>query len=123
MAKPPLVYLALSESVAERVERELKGLRARLQRILDGEELVRLCRESPPDLVILEKEIPRLDGYAAVLLLKSNVRTARIPVVGVCKCLSLEESERARDAGCDDYVCYPFEEGELKATVEKILRG
>ena len=123
MAKPPLIYLALSASVAARVEEELKELKVRLKKIEDGEELVRICRESPPDLVILEKEVPKLDGYAAVLLLKSHSRTARVPVVGICKCLSMEEAEKARDAGCDDYVCYPFEKGELKEAVEKILRG
>ncbi|RUM88528.1 MAG: hypothetical protein DSZ24_03425 [Thermodesulfatator sp.] len=123
MAKPPLIYLALSPAVSDQVEKELEGLRARLVRVSDGEDLIRLCREAPPDLVIVEEEIPKLDGYAAVLLLKSHTRTARVPVVGVCKCLSMEESEKARDAGCDDYVCYPFERGELKRAVEKILRG
>ncbi|QJA05325.1 response regulator [Thermosulfurimonas marina] len=123
MAKPPLIYLALSDSVAERVEEELQPLKARMVRVSDGEELIRLCREVPPEVVILEKEIPKLDGYAAVLLLKSSPRTAKIPVVGVCKCLSSEEFEKARDAGCDDYVCYPFNKGELKEVVEKILRG
>ena len=117
MSREPLVYLALSEAVSQKVEKVLKRFSCRVRKIPDGEALIELAREEPPDLIILEKDLPRLDGYAAVLLLKNNEETADIPILGICKCVSEAETEKARDAGCDDYVCYPFEEEEL----EKIL--
>ncbi|HIE32678.1 MAG TPA: response regulator [Thermodesulfobacteriaceae bacterium] len=121
MAKTPLVYLALSESVAQKVKEILKGFNCRMESVPDGEALINLSRETLPDLIVIEKEIPKLDGYAAVLLLKNDEKTAEIPVVGICKCLSDIEAEKARDAGCDDYVCYPFEKKELKEILEKFL--
>ncbi|OAQ21166.1 response regulator [Thermosulfurimonas dismutans] len=121
MAKTPLVYLALSESVAQKVKEILKGFNCRVESVPDGEALINLSRETLPDLIIIEKEIPKLDGYAAVLLLKNDEKTAEIPVVGICKCLSDIEAEKARDAGCDDYVCYPFEKEELEKILEKFL--
>ncbi len=121
MAKPPLVYLALSEPVAREVKKVLLRFNCRVVTIPDGEELLRLSRETPPDLILIEKEIPKLDGYAAVLLLKNNEKTADIPVVGICQCISDIEAEKARDTGCDDYVCYPFEDEELQRILEKFL--
>lgn len=121
MAKTPLVYLALSESVAQKVKEILKGFNCRMESVPDGEALINLSRETLPDLIVIEKEIPKLDGYAAVLLLKNDEKTAEIPVVGICKCLSDIEAEKARDVGCDDYVCYPFEKKELKEILEKFL--
>ena len=121
MAKTCLVYLALSEKISQKVEEILRGLNCRVENVPDGETLVNLSRETLPDLIVIEKELPRLDGYAAVLLLKNDEKTAEIPVVGICKCLSDVEAEKARDAGCDDYVCYPFEEEELKEILEKLL--
>ncbi len=121
MPKTPTIYLSLSESVASRVKEALQGLKCRLVQIPDGEELIEVSRRDPPDLIIIEKEIPKLDGYAVVLLLKNESRTAEVPVIGICKCLTDAEAEKARDAGCDDYVCYPFEKEEFSSLVKKYL--
>ncbi len=121
MPKSQVVYLALSEAVGKRVKEVLKGFKCKVVDIPDGEELVRVSRESPPDLILIEKEIPKLDGYAAVLILKNTKKTAEIPVIGICKCVSESEAESARDSGCDDYVCYPFEKEEFERILEKFL--
>ncbi|WP_297056566.1 response regulator [Thermosulfurimonas sp.] len=121
MPKPPTVYMCLSESVAQRVRDTLAGFRLNLVAVPDGETLIELSRRHPPDLIILEKEIPKLDGYAVVLLLKTDPKTSRVPVVGICKCFTDAEAEKARDAGCDDYVCYPLNEEEFKDMVQRYL--
>ena len=86
----------------------------------DGEVLIELSRKNPPDLIILEREIPKLDGYAVVLLLKNDPKTSQVPVVGICRCFTTE-AEKARDAGCDDFVCYPLNEEEFKSMVQRYL--
>ncbi len=121
MPKAPTIYLSLSESVASKVEEALGNFKCRLILIPDGEKLIEISRKDPPDLIIIEKEIPKLDGYAVVLLLKNDPKTAEVPVIGICKCLTDAEAEKARDAGCDDYVCYPFEKEEFQNLVKKHL--
>jgi len=121
MPRTPTIYLSLSESVASKVEEAIKDLKCRLVHVPDGESLIELSRRQPPDLIIIEKEIPKLDGYAVVLLLKNDPETAEVPVVGICKCLTDAEAEKARDAGCDDYVCYPFDRESFRDLIKRHL--
>jgi PAS domain S-box-containing protein len=83
----------------------------------DGAEALRAAREDPPDLVLTDVMMPRLDGFGLIRELRSDPRTRTIPVV----MLSARAGEEARieglQSGADDYLIKPFHARELIARV------
>ncbi|NPB09333.1 MAG: response regulator [Thermodesulfobacteria bacterium] len=88
----------------------------------DGQELVDLAKEYHPDLIILERNIPVLDGLSALLLLKNDERTKEIPIVAVCegRC---DQEEQAKDAGCDAHLTRPLNPAKIREVLKNFLRG
>jgi CheY-like chemotaxis protein/class 3 adenylate cyclase len=89
----------------------------------DGIEAVELARANPPDLVITDIEMPRLDGYGVCKALKQDPATAHVPVM---MCSSLGEAadlERGFDAGADDYLVKPVVPEELSTRVRALAQG
>ncbi|WP_022854996.1 response regulator [Thermodesulfobacterium thermophilum] len=117
-----MIYLALSEDLFKKLKEALEKHKIRYKLIEDGETLLKLAKKEKPRLIILEKDIPLLDGFATTLLLKSNPETQTIPIVGVCKVPLKEEEHRAKDCGCDDILVYPFKEEEFLNKVLKYIK-
>jgi len=118
-----MIYLALSEAIFQKIKELLEREDIEYKRIDDGESLFELSKKSRPDLIILEKDIPLLDGFATTLLLKSEEKTKEIPVVTICNCRYVEEEVKARDCGSDAIIAYPFEEEELLKILKEFLKG
>ncbi|MEE9230501.1 MAG: response regulator, partial [Acidobacteriota bacterium] len=74
----------------------------------DGEEGVRMARENLPDLIVMDIQLPKMDGLTATRLIKSTAETCRIPIVAVTAHALLRDRENARKAGCNDYVTKPL---------------
>jgi pilus assembly protein CpaE len=74
------------------------------------------------DLAILDVLMPEMDGYELCRLLRSNQKTAQLPVVLLTALDTLEQKIRGFEAGADDYIGKPFEPKELLARVEVLLR-
>jgi two-component system alkaline phosphatase synthesis response regulator PhoP len=87
----------------------------------NGEDALQLAEERQPALVVLDVEMPRLDGYEVTRRLRANEATSAIPVV----LLTSHDDEAARaagyEAGATDYVTKPFSPQELEARIEAIL--
>jgi len=88
----------------------------------DGEQAVALARERLPDVVLLDIEMPVMDGYACVQALKSDPATAGIPVVFLTGRVSADDVVRALRLGGHDYLRKPPESAELLARVNAALR-
>lgn len=88
----------------------------------DGVEALAAVRRRPPDLVLTDLMMPRLDGFGLLRELRSDPRTRSVPVI----LLSARAGEEARveglDAGADDYLVKPFSARELSARVEAHLK-
>ncbi len=74
----------------------------------DGEEGVRLARENVPDLIVMDIQLPVMDGLTATRLIKSTPETCKIPIIAVTAHALLRDRENARKAGCNDYVTKPL---------------
>jgi two-component system, cell cycle response regulator DivK len=89
----------------------------------DGEEGVRRAREDRPDLVLMDISIPKLDGWEATRVLKSDPKTARIPVIALTAHALPEDRARAAEAGCDGYLAKPVEPRRVVEEVRRVLDG
>jgi PleD family two-component response regulator len=117
-----MIYLALSETLFNKIAKILEKYKVKYKNIEDGETLLELAKKDKPKLIILEKDLPLLDGFAVTLLLKSNEKTKDIPILAVCKCNYKEEEIKAKDCGVDDIIVCPFEEKEISEKLEKWLK-
>lgn len=87
----------------------------------DGGEGVAIARRQRPDLILMDIQLPGLDGLAATRLLKSDRKTSRIPVIAMTAFAMTGDGERMRAAGCDRYIAKPFSYKELLAQVDALL--
>ena len=88
----------------------------------DGEEGVEEARRLLPDLILLDVEMPKLDGFAACRRLKDDALTADIPIIFLTGTQDTEEKIRGLDMGAVDYIVKPFDTAELRARVRAALR-
>jgi DNA-binding response OmpR family regulator len=88
----------------------------------DGESGLRQARELPPDLVLLDLNLPGMDGIEICRTLRSDPRTSSVPIIMVTA--RIDESERVSglDSGADDYISKPFSVREVLARIRAVLR-
>ncbi len=84
---------------------------------------LRLAREQHPDLVLMDMQLPDMDGLAATRLLKSDAATCAIPVVAVTSFLADHSEPETRRAGCTAFIAKPYHHSELRAVLEAALAG
>lgn len=88
----------------------------------DGLEAVKVaCRESP-HLVIMDIEMPEMDGLAATRRIREEEHLRNVPIVAVSAYGAEHWRDRALAAGCNEYVSTPFEPKELSRLIESLLR-
>ncbi len=85
-----------------------------------GEEAVLLAAERVPALVLMDVQLPGIDGLEALARLRADERTASVPVLALTAQAMQGDRERFRDAGFDDYLAKPVDVLELLATVERL---
>ncbi|OAG28431.1 response regulator [Thermodesulfatator autotrophicus] len=112
------VLLGLAEALALDFEKILAEEGLKVIKAGTGQELLDLAHEERPDLIILEKKLPVLDGLSALLLLKNDADTQDIPVIVVCECREKQEEE-ASDAGCDAFLTRPLNRDKIKEILNK----
>jgi PAS domain S-box-containing protein len=89
--------------------------------VADGEAALAAVRESPPDLVLSDVMMPRLDGFGLLRQLRADARTSSVPVVLVSARAGAESAIEGLEAGADDYLVKPFSARELVARVRANL--
>lgn len=87
----------------------------------DGGEGVRKAEQDRPDLVLMDLALPVLDGWEATRRIKANRELQHIPIIAVTSHAMLGEADRAREAGCDDYVSKPIDERLLKEKIASLI--
>ena len=88
---------------------------------LDGEAGVEVARAELPDLVLMDIGLPRLDGHGATRALKSDPRTAHIPVVMLTASVAEADRARAKETGADGFELKPVKLPRLLETMARLL--
>src|SRR4051812_18877145 len=88
----------------------------------DGERGVALARAEQPDLILMDLELPVIDGWEATRRLKADPATCDIPVIALSAHALAGAREKALVAGCDEFDTKPVEFDRLLAKIEHILR-
>jgi two-component system cell cycle response regulator DivK len=87
----------------------------------DGAEGVAKASEHRPDLILMDIQMPVMDGYEATRLIKADSVLKSIPVIAVTSYALSGDEDKARAAGCDGYVAKPFSPRQMLAKVREIL--
>lgn len=90
----------------------------------NGEEAVESVRRECPDLILMDLNMPRMDGLTAA----RKIRECRevcggVPMVAVTAYHTYGMKEAAEEAGCDDYVAKPIDEAQFERTLRRLLPG
>jgi two-component system, cell cycle response regulator DivK len=87
----------------------------------DAEAGLALAREEQPDLILMDIQLPGMDGLEAAALLKADQATRAIPVIALTALAMKGDEERIRAAGCDGYIAKPMRYQEFLKTVAEQL--
>ncbi len=84
---------------------------------IDAETGLTLAREKRPDLILMDIQLPGMDGLQATGILKSDDATRSIPVIALTALAMKGDEERIRAAGCDGYIAKPLDYKGFLATI------
>jgi two-component system cell cycle response regulator DivK len=90
---------------------------------VDAEAGLTLAREQHPDLILMDVQLPGMDGLEATALLKRDEATRAIPVLALTALAMQGDEERIRAAGCDGYIAKPMGIQQFIATIASQLAG
>ena len=117
--------LVVEDSSAQRemITELLRGSGLKVTVASDGVEALERIQLQPPDLVVLDIVMPRMNGYEVCRRIKADPATQNVPVV-MCSSKG-EEFDRywGMKQGADAYIAKPFQPTELVGTVKQLLRG
>jgi two-component system, cell cycle response regulator DivK len=88
---------------------------------VNGEEGIALAERERPDLVLMDLSLPVVDGWEASRRMKANPSLKDIPIIALSAHVMIGDEERAREAGCDDYLSKPLNDNLLFAKLRKFL--
>lgn len=87
----------------------------------DAESGLAIARAETPDLILMDIQLPGIDGLTAISLLKRDEATRKIPVIALTALAMKGDEERIRASGCDGYIAKPMRYKEFLATIEMQL--
>jgi len=87
----------------------------------DGEKGVAMAEQERPDLILMDMSLPVMDGWEATRRIKARDELKHIPVIALTAHAMSGDEERARAAGCDDYLSKPLDEELLFEKLDHLL--
>src|SRR6195256_6314096 len=87
----------------------------------NGEEAMAAVAKRRPDLILMDIQLPIMDGYETTRRIKANPALRSIPIIAVTSYALSGDEQKARAAGCDDFVPKPYSPRQLLAKIRQYL--
>jgi len=87
----------------------------------DAESGLTYARKEKPELILMDIQLPGMDGLAATRILKKDPNTSNIPIIALTAMAMKDDEEKTRVAGCDAYIAKPLRYKELYDTINNLL--
>ncbi len=115
--------LVVDDSITVRrvTQRLLERNGMRVLTAKDGVDAVSLLQEHLPDIILLDIEMPRMDGYEVAAHVRNDPRLKDIPIVMITSRVSEKHRARAIELGVDDYLGKPYQESQLLDAIEPLV--
>lgn len=110
------------ESIVGMLKEALNTVPYEVRTAHNGQEAIDQIQKGAPDLVVLDIQMPKLDGYEVCKRIKSDVYLRHIPVLMLTAQAGTRSKVRGLEFGADDYLTKPFEMDELLARIQTLLR-
>ena len=98
---------------------ERQGLEVAIAK--DGIDAIEILQETIPDLILLDIEMPRMDGFEVATQIRNNKRLQHIPIIMITSRTGEKHRKRAFEIGVNDYMGKPFQENELLDKIQNLL--
>lgn len=99
----------------------IQSLGLKTMEATDAKSAIAQAREHLPDLILMDIQLPGMDGVEATRILKHDDRTGHIPIIALTSLAMNGDKEKIMSAGCDAYLAKPFGFEEFVSTVEGLL--
>ena len=87
----------------------------------DGKKGIELAKTGKPDLILMDIQMPEIDGLEATRILKADATTSNIPVIALTAYAMKGDKERIIESGCDVYLSKPINTRELPGVIDRML--
>ncbi|MBN2382073.1 response regulator [bacterium] len=88
----------------------------------DGAMAIDIARNDKPAVILMDMIMPKMDGYEATKILKSDPDTAQIPIIAITSQIMPDERKKAEEAGCNAFFEKPYNFWELRATIKELIK-
>lgn len=121
MARKRILCVEDNDSNLRLVSRIVEGERHEFLAATDGVTALEMTRREKPDLILLDINIPGMNGLELARLLKADETLARIPLIATTANVLVGDRERCLEAGCDEYLPKPLDIRELQGILRQYV--
>jgi two-component system cell cycle response regulator DivK len=121
MSEKTILYVEDNEFNRKIVRQLLAKTSYRLREAVDGEAGVAAALEAPPDLILMDVQLPKMSGLEATRQLRADPRTAGVPIIVVTSFALSGDDQKARAAGASGYLAKPYSPRDLLAKIREVL--
>jgi len=117
------VALVVDDSITVRrvTQRLLERNGMRVLTARDGVDAMEVLQEHTPDIILLDIEMPRMDGYEVATQVRADARLSGIPIIMITSRVGEKHRARAIEIGVDDYLGKPYQEAQLLEAIEPLI--
>ena len=121
MSDKTILYVEDNEFNRKIVRQLLAKTTYRLREAVDGEQGVAAALAAPPDLILMDIQLPKMSGLDATRQLRTDPRTAAVPIIVVTSFALSGDDQKATAAGATAYLAKPYSPRELLAKIREIV--
>jgi len=114
-------YVEDNEANRKLVRLLLKNTSYRLMEAFDGEEGVAMALKAPPDLILMDVQLPKISGLEATRRLRADAATAQTPIIVITSFALSGDDQKAKEAGATAYLAKPYSPRDLLALIRSTV--